>query len=66
VTWDFAFASVVSLKNIIRGEELSSKNLWVKRPGTGDFKLNQLKDLYGKKAKNKILQNTQIKKTDVC
>jgi sialic acid synthase SpsE len=66
VTRDFAFASVVSLKNINRGEELSSKNLWVKRPGTGDFKLNQLKNLYGKKAKNKILQNTQIKKTDVC
>ena len=33
----FAFASVVSTKEIKKGEKFSTKNLWVKRPGTGDF-----------------------------
>lgn len=65
VTRNFAFASVVSIKDINKNENFSSKNLWIKRPGTGDFKLNQLKDLFGKKAKVFIPKNTQIKKDDV-
>ena len=33
----FAFASVVAIKNIKKGSMLNKKNIWVKRPGTGDF-----------------------------
>ena len=36
-TINFAFASVVSIKDIFPGERLNKKNIWVKRPGLGDF-----------------------------
>jgi N-acetylneuraminate synthase len=65
VTRDFAFASVVSIKNIKKNEKFDKSNLWVKRPGTGDFKLDQLKKLFRKKAKSNISKNTQIKKHHV-
>ena len=65
VTRDFAFASVVAIKNIKKNQSFDNTNLWVKRPGTGDFKLDELKKLYKKKAKTNIDKNTQIKKKHV-
>ncbi len=65
VTRNFAYASVVSIKNIEKGEKLSSKNIWVKRPGTGYFKANDYQKLLGKIAKKKIKENFQLKKKDV-
>ena len=65
VTRNFAFASVISLKEIKKGEKFSKKNLWVRRPGTGYFNSDQLLKLYGKVAKKKIKENTQLKKKDV-
>lgn len=59
----FAFASVCSIKKIKRGERLSEKNIWVKRPGTGDYKAKSYKLLIGKKATKDIENNTQIKKS---
>ena len=59
----FAFASVVSLRKILKGEKLSLKNIWVKRPGSGDFLAKDLTKLIGKKAKKEIKKNIQIKKT---
>ena len=44
----FAFASVVAIKNIKKGEKLTIDNIWVKRPGTGDFKAEKFKQLLGK------------------
>lgn len=60
----FAFASVVSIKNINKGEYLTLDNIWVKRPGTGFFKAQDLNKVLGKKAKKKIFANIQIKKND--
>tara|TARA_B100000424_G_scaffold266082_1_gene256674 strand:+ start:531 stop:1562 length:1032 start_codon:yes stop_codon:yes gene_type:complete len=65
VTRNFAYSSVISLRNIKKGEKFSKNNLWVKRPGTGYFNSNKLKKLYGKIAKNDIKANFQIKKKDV-
>ena len=62
VTKNFAFASVCSIKDIKKGEQFSSKNIWAKRPGIGYFKANDLKSLYGKKAKQDIPKNTLIRK----
>tara|TARA_B100001175_G_scaffold317437_1_gene334354 strand:- start:3857 stop:4885 length:1029 start_codon:yes stop_codon:yes gene_type:complete len=59
----FAFASVVSIKKISKGEKLSLKNIWVKRPGSGDFPAKNLTKLIGKRAKREIKKNIQIKKT---
>ena len=58
----FAFASVVSTKEINVGEHLSKENIFVRRPGGGDFKIKDLTKLYGKIAKKKIKNNTQIRK----
>ena len=62
VTRNFAYASVVSKKNIKKNEKLSRENITVKRPGTGQFPANSLKKLFGKKAKKSIKENIQIKK----
>ena len=35
--FDFANSSVVSIKEINIGETFSKENLWLKRPGNGDF-----------------------------
>lgn len=59
-TIDFAYASVVSIKNIIKGEILSLDNIWVKRPGTGEILAAELKDIIGKKAKRDIPLNKQL------
>jgi len=59
----FAFASVVSIKEINQGEKLSNKNIFVRRPGNGEFKVKDLEKLYGKIAKVKIKKNIQIKKS---
>ena len=65
VTRKFALHSVVSKMKIKKGEKLNYKNLTIKRPGTGNYKSNQIYGLIGKIAKKEIKQNTQIKKIDV-
>ena len=65
VTRNFAFHSVVSLKNIKKGEKFNYENLTVKRPGIGFFPANKLRLLIGKKSKKNIQKNRLIKKTDV-
>jgi N-acetylneuraminate synthase len=64
VTRRFAFTSVVSIREINKGEKFSSKNLFVMRPGTGYFGPSKLSYLYGKIAKKNIKKRTQIKKND--
>ncbi|CAH7484705.1 N-acetylneuraminate synthase [Vibrio chagasii] len=65
VTIDFAYASVVTITEIKAGEELTRDNLWVKRPGTGDFLAEDYESLLGKVAKTAIPADAQIKKEHV-
>tara|TARA_B100000212_G_scaffold342164_1_gene328023 strand:+ start:1136 stop:2173 length:1038 start_codon:yes stop_codon:yes gene_type:complete len=60
VTSRFAFASVVADINIKKGEALSEKNLWVRRPGTGHFLAKDYEKLIGKIAKCDIEKGEQI------
>ena len=64
-TIDFAYACVVSICEIRAGEDLTEKNIWVKRPGTGEIKAVDYERVLGKKARSNIAQNTQIKWTDL-
>ncbi len=50
ITIDFAFATVVSIKPIRKGEKFTKENLWVKRPGTGKIKAEKYNELLGKHA----------------
>lgn len=61
-TAEFAFASVVSDKFIKAGTSLNRTNIWVRRPGNGDFLARDYYKLLGKKVFFNIPKNTQIKK----
>lgn len=62
VTIDFAYASVVTIAPIKEGELFTKENLWVKRPGTGDFLADDYEVLLGRKAKCNIENDVQLKK----
>lgn len=59
-TTDFAYASVVTIKDVKEGEELSKENIWVKRPGTGEIKAEDFNRVLGGKAKQDIPKNIQL------
>jgi N-acetylneuraminate synthase len=61
----FAFQSVVSTKHILKGEKLSLKNIFLRRPGNGDFKVKDFNLILGKRVKRDIKKNFQIKLRDI-
>ena len=61
VTIDFAYASVVTIKPIKKGEIFSTDNLWVKRPGKGGIPAEQFENILNKKAATNIDSNIQLK-----
>lgn len=65
VTIDFAFATVVTIQPIKKGEKFTKQNLWVKRPGTGEILAEKYTDILGKTAKNNLDLNTHIKWNDI-
>ena len=60
-TIDFAYASVVTISDIKKGDVFSEKNVWVKRPGTGEIRAKQFFDIINKKASTNIKKNTQLR-----
>lgn len=65
ITIDFAYATVVAIKDILQGETFTYDNLWVKRPGIGQIKAEHFKDLLGKCASHDIAKDTHIEWNDV-
>jgi len=61
-TIDFAYASVVSISRIYRGEVFTEDNLWVKRPGSGEILADEYVSILGKRAVCDIPDNVQIKR----
>ena len=59
-TIDFAYACVVAIKDIKKGELFTEKNIWVKRPGTGEIKAEHFERVLGSRAKSDIQKNEQI------
>jgi N-acetylneuraminate synthase len=49
-TINFAYATVVTIKPVKKGEEFTEDNLWVKRPGTGEILAEFYDDVIGKVA----------------
>jgi N-acetylneuraminate synthase len=64
-TINFAYACVVSIKDIAAGEIFGKDNIWVKRPGTGEIKAVDYEILFGRVATRDIPKDSQIKWTDV-
>ena len=65
-TIDFAYACVVAIKDIKKGEKFTQKNIWVKRPGTGEIKAVDYPKVLGKKAKKDISKDAQVRRKDVA
>lgn len=61
----FAFSSVVAIRDIAPGEMLNENNIWVKRPGGGEFSAIDYEVLLGKVSRVSISRGQQIKKSDV-
>jgi N-acetylneuraminate synthase len=62
----FAYASVVTIAPVKAGERFSKNNLWVKRPGTGDFLAKDYEKLLGKRAARDIRADEQVRRADVA
>ena len=60
VTIDFAFATLVTIRPILKGESFSKENLWVKRPGTGPILAEHYHSVIGKTATTDIDHDTHI------
>ena len=64
-TIDFAYSSVVTIKKIKKGDLLTKNNIWVKRPGLGDFLAKDYSKLLGKKANRTIDKDRYLRKQDL-
>ena len=60
LTAKFAFTSVVTIKDIKKGDTFSMENIWVKRPGTGQIKAEFFDDIINKKSRISIKKNSQL------
>lgn len=60
VTIDFAFATVVTIQPIKKGEKFTKENIWVKRPGTGPIKAEYYNQLLNKTAMRDIDNDEHI------
>lgn len=65
VTSDFAFATVVSMQEIAKGEVLTAENIWVKRPGTGEISTEDYSKILGKKTLHAISADQHLKWSDI-
>lgn len=62
----FAFSSVVATRDISPGETIDEGNIWLKRPGGGDFGVADYQGLIGKRATRRISGGFQLKRDDIA
>ena len=62
---DFAYASVVSIAEIKKGDKFTKENIWVKRPGTGPLYAKDFEKLLGKTAARHIKNDKHINGDDI-
>ena len=60
VTMDFAFATVVTIAPIKKGELFTRDNLWLTRPGTGQILAEEFTSLLGKCAAEDIAEDVPL------
>ena len=63
--YKFARSSIVADVDITKGTLLTKENIWARRPGNGEIPGYEYKKVIGRKAKNEIKRNQQIKWTDI-
>jgi len=61
----FAYATVVSILPITKGDRFTLENTWVKRPGNGALLADRLEDIIGLRAARDILPDQHISPSDI-
>jgi sialic acid synthase SpsE len=64
-TIDFAYACVVTTREVKEGDVFSNENIWVKRPGTGEIKAKDFERVLGRPAARQLAANTQVSWKDL-
>ncbi len=64
-TIDFAYASVVTIAPVAKGEEFTRANLWVKRPGTGEIRAADFERILGRRSAAHLHENAQVRWQDL-
>ena len=59
-TINFAYASIVSIQDIQKGELFTKDNIWVKRPGTGEIKAENYEKILNHKATIDVKKDSQL------
>ena len=62
--YKFARGSIVSEKNLEAGHIITESDIWARRPGDGEISVEYFYDLIGKKLKNRVKINQQLKFVD--
>lgn len=65
VTINFAFATVVTIKDINKGEKFTKENIWVKRPGTGEILSENYKDILGRVSLSDLRCDEHLRWSDI-
>ena len=65
VTMDFAFATVVSIKPIKKGDVFDESNIWVKRPGSGEIPASSFESVIGKISNKNLKEGTHLSFCDI-
>lgn len=63
---DFAYATVVTIKPIKKGDVFGRDNTWVKRPGVGPIKAERYDEVLGKTALRDIPADTHVAPVDIA
>ncbi len=66
VTMDFAFATVVTIADVRKGEPFTKKNIWVKRPGTGSVPAARFEELLGKLSARDLPTDKHLTTDDIA
>jgi sialic acid synthase SpsE len=63
---DFAYATVVTIAPVKKGEPFSKSNIWVKRPGTGPIHATRFDDVLGRTALRDIPAEVHVRPEDIA
>ena len=63
---DFAYATVVTIAPVRKGEPFSKSNIWVKRPGTGPIHATKLDAVLGRSAVRDIPADVHVRPEDIA
>lgn len=66
VTMDFAFATVVTIAPIEKGEPFTRRNIWVKRPGTGEIPAEKFEGILGSRARRALEADSHLTLNDIA